>query len=375
MQLNSIFCRNMNVLERLPPEVYASVLDLLEPADVLRLRKTCRGLLFLSEDYATAARRPLRCSIEPCCSACCTLARLERYKEWDILGSLSAPVTSEDLLHAPKASVAYVGLIIPGLMMPFVVQRESRRQLDRTDLQTLRIAYIQYRDVWKATGQRYIEYQEGGLSILKGSTVRHDEAFKTLKIPPQPFQRREICPRVPDYYLAHSVALRFNPELNSLGGLILLHSKTEHNTDQNMLSHLFWREQSGRMFSVLTIVHVPEAGSLVREAYLWNNKLFLFCENYFVEAEVFGAKGSRLVVDKIAGTYHTDIAASQDHAVSPADTQVRYICDGKVLLGDYRVLDLERQTVSHREPWVARDKQGFYVDLPLRYGKGRFAVG
>ncbi|AOW03714.1 hypothetical protein B0I72DRAFT_40195 [Yarrowia lipolytica] len=366
-----------SLLEQLPPEVYASVLDNLSPRDVLRLRKSSRAILDMSEDYATAATRVVRCSIEPTHAACCTLAKLDKYREWDILDARKAPINSEDLLHAEKASVAYLALIIPGLLMPFVVRRESRRQLDRTDLQTLRIAYIQYRDVWKATGQRYIEYQEGGLSILKGSTVRQDETFKTVKIPPHPVPRMlEMNPHIPDYYHAQTVALRFNSELNSLGDLILLHSKTEHNTDENMLSHLFWQEHnSGKMFSMLTIVHVPELGSIIREAYFWNNKVFLFCENYFMEAEIVGAKGARLVVDKLAGTYHTDIAASQDHAVSPADTQVRYISEGKVLLGDYRVLDLDRQTVSHREPWVPRDKQGFYVDLPVRYGNERFAAG
>lgn len=369
------------LLEHLPPEVYAGVLDLLASRDLLRLRATSRAILDLTEDYASAARRSVSCSIDPSGhAASCTLAKLDRFREWDILdGHVRAPINSEDLLHAEKSSVAYLALIIPGLLMPFVVRRESRRQLDRTDLQTLRIAYIQYRDVWRVTGQRYIEYQEGGLSILKGSTVRQDNAFKTVKIPPQPVNTR-VEPaelHIPDYYLAQSVALRFNPELNSLGGLILLTSKTEHNTDENMLSHLFWQEHGsgGKLLSLLTIVHVPEPGSIIREAYFWNNKLFLFCENYFMEAEIVGAKGNRLVVERLAGTYHTDIAASQDHAVSPADTQVRSICEGRVLLGDYRVLDLDRQTVSHREPWVSRDKHGLYLDLPVRYGNGRFAVG
>lgn len=372
-----------NLLESLPPEVYACILDTLSSRDLLCLRSTSRDILNLTEDYCSAVRRSVGCSIiEPTTTHApsCTLARLDGFREWDILDArhVTSPITSEDLLHAEKSSVAYLALIIPGLLMPFVVRRESRRQLDRTDLQTLRIAYIQYRDVWKATGQRYIEYQEGGLSILRGSTVRHDETFKTVKVPSQPVTERiESIPRVPDFYQIQSVALRFNSELIGLGGLILLTSKNEqHNTDENMLSHLFWQDSpSNDLFSIMTIVHVPEPGSIIREAYFWNNKLFLFCENYFMEAEIVGAKGGRLVVENLAGTYHTDIAASQDHAVSPADTQVRSICQGKVLLGDYRVLDLDRQTVSHREPWVSRDKNGLYVDLPVRYGNGRFAVG
>ncbi|KAG5361423.1 hypothetical protein CJU90_2806 [Yarrowia sp. C11] len=363
-----------SLLELLPPEVYACILDHLAPRDLLRLRNTSRALLLLSEDYASTSSRASRSSIEPSHAPCCTLARLEKFREWTFLRTQRAPVNSEHLLHAKKDSVAYLALIIPGLFIPFVVRRESRRQLDRTDLQTLRIAYIQFRDVWKATGQRYIEYQEGGLSVLKGSTV--DGAFKTVKIPPQPVQKElETNLNLPDYYVAKSVALRFNSELNNLGRVILLHSKTEHNTDENMLSHVFWHEYvSDKLLFMLTIVHVPEQGSFIREAYFWNNKVFLFCENYFLEADIVGTKRTRLVVENQAGTYHTDIAASQDHAVSPADTRVRYISEGKVLLGDYRVLDLDRQTVSRRESWVSRDKAGFYSDMSVRYGNGRFSV-
>lgn len=362
-------------LELLPPEVYADILDHLISRDLLQLRHTSQSLFDLSEDYAASKRRSSRCAIEPTHAACCTLVRLEKFRDFDFLRSQRAPTTSEDLLHAEKSSISYLGLIIPGLLMPFVVKRETRRELDRTDLQTLRIAYIQYRDVWKATGQRYIEYQEGGIGILRGTKV--NEGFSQLKhvngVLNKPI---DLVGCVPDYYNAQTISLRFNPDLNSHGTLVLLHSETEHNTDENMLSHVMWLESgSQKLYSIMTVVHVPEPGSIIREAYFWNNKLFLFCENYFLEAEIVGAKGTRLVVENQAGTYHTDIAASQDHAVSPNDTQVRYICEGKVLLGDYRVLDLDKQTVSHREPWVLRDKQGQYVDMPLRFGQGRFAVG
>lgn len=156
---------------------------------------------------------------------------------------------------------------------------------------------------------------------------------------------------------------------------MLLHSPDSQNTDENMISHLYWWErETNNLFYMLSIVHVPASGSFIHEAYFWNNKIFLFCENYFLEAEIVGAIGCRLVLENTAGTYHLDIAASQDHAVGPADTEVRNICEGKVLLGDYRVLDLEKQTVSHREKWVNRDKNGLYVAKSVQFRNDRFVV-